>query len=323
MTVPDTEKLEKAFKSLDLLVSLDLFINETGGLSEYVLPSKDFYEHWDFAMTGLMFNPVRYINYTDAVVKAEGERKELWIILHEVLRTAGYPMYGSRILSPSFRFWDAVGRLLGLETPLSFRPKFMLKGFLLMGGVSFRKLKRSRQGMVVREHKPGNFYKNRILTKDKRIDLAPPEFMAESEKLRKFFETEKNYKGFKLINQRQRHTHNSWFHNVKSFVEKEKTNRISINPEDARRLNISNDDMVIVKTDTNSITIPALVTGDLMPGVVAIPHGWGHNKPSGYTVAQQYPGVNVNKIMASGPHSIEKFAGMAKLTGVHVTISKA
>lgn len=323
MTVPDTDKLEKAFKSLELLVSMDLFINETGGLSEYVLPSKDFYEHWDFAITGLMFNPVRYINYTDAVVKAEGERKELWIIFHEVLRAAGYPMLGSRVISPSLRFWDVVGRLLGREEPLSIRPKFMLKIMLLMGGVSFRKLKRSRQGMLVKEHKPGNFFKKRILTKDKKLDLAPPEFIAEADTLRKFFETEKNYKGFKLINQRQRHTHNSWFHNVKSFVEKEKTNRISINPGDAKRLNISNDDLVIVKTDTNSITIPALVTDDLMPGVVSIPHGWGHNKPSGFTVAQQYPGVNVNKIMASGPAALEKFAGMAKLTGVHVTLSKA
>jgi len=57
--------------------------------------------------------------------------------------------------------------------------------------------------------------------------------------------------------------------------------------------------------------------------VVSIPHGWGHDKNSGLFVAKKYPGVNVNKLLASGPDSVEKLAGMAKLTGAPVSVRKA
>jgi anaerobic selenocysteine-containing dehydrogenase len=126
----------------------------------------------------------------------------------------------------------------------------------------------------------------------------------------------------KLIGQRQRRTHNSWFHNVESFVKKEKTNYVSINPADAKSLNIKDNDIVEVKNRFGRIEIPAIITDEVMSGVVAIPHGWGHDKPSGLTVARRYPGVNVNKITAAGAGNLEKFAGMAKLTGVRVSIKK-
>ncbi len=322
LTVPDPKKLEKAFKSLDLLVSLDLFINETGGLSHYVLPCQDFYEHWDFTITSNMFNPVRHINYTDKVVDALGERKEIWVILHDILCAAGYPFMGNKTAGKIARFLDGIGKLLKRTRPFSYRPQLLLKILLLMGRVSWRKLKHSPNGLMLSPHKIGNFFKSKILTPDKKLDLAPEQFMEEADALAQHFEKEKIYKGFKLINQRQKRTHNSWFHNVASFVEKMQTNTVSINEEDATSLNISQGDMVEVKSVTGAIRLPAEVVKDLMPGVISIPHGWGHDKPSGLSNAKKYPGVNVNLLMASGPESLEKFAGMAKLTGVPVTMEK-
>ncbi len=322
LTVPDPQKLEKALKSLDVLVSLDLFINETGGLSQYVLPCQDFYEHWDFTLTSSMFNPVRHINYTDKVVDALGERKEIWVILHDILCAAGYPFIGNKTAGKIAGFLDSIGKLLKRTRPFSYRPKLLLKILLLMGKVSWRKLKRSPNGLMLPPHKTGNFFKSKILTSDKKLDLAPEQFIAEADVIAQHFEKEKKYEGFKLINQRQKRTHNSWFHNVASFVEKMQTNMVSINEKDAKNLSISQGDMVEVKSATGVIHLPAKVVDDLMPGVISIPHGWGHDKSSGLSNAKKYPGVNVNLIIASGPESLEKFAGMAKMTGVPVTIEK-
>ncbi len=323
LTVPDTDRLEKAFKSLDLVVSADLFINETGGLSDYVLPSKDFYEHWDFSVNMTMFNPTSVLYYTEEVVKAEGERKELWLILHEILRVAGFPFAGTRLLSPMARATDAIGKkIFGRAEPLSFQPELMLKALLASCGISFKKLKDSKHGMKLKDHETGKFYKNLILTKGKKIQLAPLDFIKQKPVLDAFFEKEKNRNGFKLIGQRQKRTHNSWLHNVPSFMEKSKTNCVSINRGDAERLQILEGDTIEVKSKTGCVQIPAKIVDTLMPGVISIPHGWGHDMKSGLNVAKKYPGVNVNKLFASGPDNLEHFCGMAILTGIPVEIQK-
>lgn len=323
LTVPDPTRLEEAFKSLDLLVSLDLFVNETGGMSDYVLPCKDFYEHWDFGLAVSMFNPIRYINYTDKVVDAKGERRDLWVILHQIMQSAGYPFMGNKKFGKVAGLLDGTGRALHFSAPLSYRPKLILKILLRMGGVSWRKLKNSHQGLLLPPHKVGRFFSHRILTADKKFDFAPEQFMAEADAIARHFDAESSYQGFKLINQRQKRTHNSWFHNVESFSSKMKTNYVSINASDAEELGIAQDDLVEVITPTSTIKLPANIVTTLMPGVICIPHGWGHDKPSGLSKARQYPGVNVNTLMASGPDALEKFAGMAKLTGVNVEVRKA
>lgn len=323
LTVPDTVKLEKAFNSLELLVSCDLFINETGGISDYVLPSKDFYEHWDFGITSTMFNPISCLNYTEKVVDAEGERKELWVILHEILMAAGYPFGGLRGISAFASVSDYMGKkLLKRETPLSFQPELLLRSLLMMSRVSHKKLKNSSHGLPGKEHPTGNLFKKIIMTDDKKINLAPDEFIKEKESLLSFFEQERELNGFKLIGQRQKRTHNTWLHNVPSFMEKSLTNKVSINTEDAARLGIEEGDTVEVKNKNGVIQIQANLTDTIMPGVISIPHGWGHNKKSGLNTAKKFPGVNVNLLTASGPENLEKMSGMAKLTGIRVDVEK-
>jgi len=198
----------------------------------------------------------------------------------------------------------------------------MLRISLLINGISFKKLKEARHGLKLKEHETGNFFKKYIMTDDKKIHLAPVEFVNQKDTLDAFFEEEKRKEGFKLIGQRQRRTYNTWMHNVKSFMEKSVTNYVSMNREDAGRLNISDGDTVEVKSKTGCIHIPAKIVDTLMPGVVSIPHGWGHRMKSGLKVARKYPGVNVNILAASGPDNLEHCCGMTKLTGIPVDIQK-
>lgn len=322
LTVPDTARLREALGQLELIVSLDLFINETAGLAQYVLPCTDMYEHADMAMAGMAFNPRRFLNYTAAVVAPRGERKDIWMILHEVLLAAGYHPLGIPALSLLTKPLDRLGRALGRTRPVSFDPWFLMRLLLLVSRVSWRRL-RHGGGLLLGEHRTGRFFTHRILTPDRKADLAPPEFIAQRPVLEEFLLEETAYTGFKLIGQRQRRTHNSWFHNVKAFMEKERTNVATVHPGDAGRMGIGDGDAIVVRSVTGAIRLPARLSDEVMPGVVAIPHGWGHHEPSGLNVARAYPGVNVNMLTPSGPEALERLSGMARLTGIRISVEKA
>ncbi|MDJ0852128.1 MAG: hypothetical protein QNK04_27480, partial [Myxococcota bacterium] len=68
---------------------------------------------------------------------------------------------------------------------------------------------------------------------------------------------------------------------------------------------------------------PVRLLADLMPGTVALPHGWGHQHATGLSVASRTTGVNVNLLAADGPDEIEKVSGMANLTGFPVEVRPA
>ena len=90
----------------------------------------------------------------------------------------------------------------------------------------------------------------------------------------------------KLISRRERFTHNSWAHNDPAFIKgKRSTNYLYVHPEDARGRGIADGQMVRVTSATGTVELPASVTDDMMPGSVALPHGWGHAGADGLSVA--------------------------------------
>ena len=65
--------------------------------------------------------------------------------------------------------------------------------------------------------------------------------------------------------------------------------------------------------------MPVLVTDDMTPGVVALPHGWGHR--GGWKRANAAGGVNVNELASAAPESLERLAGMSQLNGIPVEVT--
>ncbi len=323
LTVQDPRKLEKAMKGLELTVSLDLYRNETAELCEYVFPCTDMYERWDFGMIALNFNPLRHINYTEAAVKPKAERRDTWRIMHDIIRASGYDFGGNKALSITAGLLDGAAKALGRPGPWSFSPHLMMRAQLLAGKRSWQSLKDGPQGLLLGEHLVGRFFSGRIRTPDGKANLAPEPFIGSASELDEFYRREKDAAGFQLIGLRQRITHNSWFHNAESLVKDVLTNKAILNPEDADALKINDGDIVRVSTDFGSIELPATVSEEVPPGVVAVPHGWGHGIKSGLSAAKKRPGVNVNLLLPSGPGTMEKLAGMAKMTGVRVKIEKA
>jgi anaerobic selenocysteine-containing dehydrogenase len=91
---------------------------------------------------------------------------------------------------------------------------------------------------------------------------------------------------------------------------------------DADRLGIATDDLVRITSAHGEIEVPAQVSKDILPGVIAVPHGWGHRRRAGWNTANANPGANVNLLMSSAPGDLETLAGMARLNGVPVRVER-
>jgi len=192
-------------------------------------------------------------------------------------------------------------------------------------GGALRKLRKLPHGQLIAPQEPGNFLGQRVLTEDGKVDLAPADFLELANRLDGLFEQElAQAHRLKLISKRERYTHNSWTHNIERMVKGDRnTNYIYMHPNDAEQRSLSNGDLAEVETKTAVITLPVRITEDMMPGAVAVPHGWGHQQAEGLNIAKKNAGANVNLLAADGPESVEPISGMAHLTGFSVDVRAA
>ena len=115
--------------------------------------------------------------------------------------------------------------------------------------------------------------------------------------------------------------HNSWFHNIDKMKRQERArNYLFVHPDDARRLGLRDGVLVRVRSDAGEVELPVKEDADLMPGVVAATHGWGHVGAAGMRIASERPGVNVNRLLPSGPGSFDPLSNMAHMTGIPVDV---
>jgi len=323
-------RLEKALSELELLVCLDIFRNETANFAHYLLPTTTIFErpdlpmvlHW---MAGIQ--PVRYVQYTERMVDPPEDVREEWWIFVKLAHAAGIPLFGIKFLALIFKLIDCLERmpLIGRKLALTSEGIIDLSLRLASQAAPLKKqVKKYPHGQMLKPVLPGMFLGRRVLTEDKRVNLAPELFVENAAKLEADFRREIEIKDrFKLVCMRERLTHNSWIHNSLEFVgPKRRTNYLYMNPSDAVKCDLKDDDIAEVSTTQGAVKIPVKVTPDMMPGVVAVPHGWGHQNADGLTVARRYHGVNINYLTPDGPDGCEKLAGMSHLTGVVVDIRR-
>jgi anaerobic selenocysteine-containing dehydrogenase len=163
------------------------------------------------------------------------------------------------------------------------------------------------------------------VTDDGRVHLAPPALLASAATLDAELAREQAPSGrLRLITKRAVHTHNSWTHNAEEFIAGGRdTNYLYVHPSDAARSGLADGDVVDVRSETATVRVPIRLLEDLMPGTVALPHGWGHQHATGLSVASKARGVNANLLAADGPTKLERLSGMAHLTGIPVEVRLA
>jgi len=291
ISCPNTRRLEEAYKSLELLVSIDFFLNDTGIISDYVLPATTFLEREDFMLTTSAFNPIPFAGFTNPVLKPEGERKYEWEIFNMLCQKMELPQLGG----PALNVFKTI-------LPREDKKKF-------------RELIKSERGIFLNEEKKLQYnilFPDAIQHSDKLINMVPEEFQSEFEKLRNWEGVDKD--SFSLISGRKIETINSWIH-----AEGE-TNFCYINSDDASKLGINDDQQIRISTNIGSIEIKARITSDLMKGVVWIPHGWGRTVKKIPDQARAKTGINVNLITDDNWKNLETYAGMVLLDGIPVKI---
>jgi anaerobic selenocysteine-containing dehydrogenase len=122
-----------------------------------------------------------------------------------------------------------------------------------------------------------------------------------------------------LIGRRQLRSNNSWMHNLPPLVKGKDRCTLQLHPEDAARLGVAEGSRARVSSRSGSVEAPVEITDGIMPGVVSIPHGWGHDVPGArQSVAAAHAGVNSNVL--ADESMVDPLSGNAVLNGIPVEV---
>lgn len=326
----NSQRFQQALEQLELLVSIEIFQNETADFADYILPGTHFAERPDIpflfnSLCGTCSTP--WFQYVDALVKPPGDaRDEIWI-LHQLAKACDAPLFGSRVFQTLLNTGSILKRtpLLGSLLP---DVKSLLLGLLSRIGKqgSLKSLRNHPHGKLREPLKAQNYLGKRVITEDRKVHLAPDELlMLAKERLPSSFEQlEQTANSLKLITKRERFSHNTWTHNHPKYISKDRqSNYLYMHPQDAEARNITNLDSVVVKSRAGQVSIRAKLDDKLMRGTVALPHGWGHAQSAGQQVASTTDGVNANILASDGVAAIEPLSGMTQFNGIEVEVALA
>ncbi|WP_141731556.1 molybdopterin-dependent oxidoreductase [Oligoflexus tunisiensis] len=317
LTTPNGRKLEKALEQLELQVAIDFYQNETSSRADYILPPTTSLEHSHY---DLIFNALasrNIVRYSPSVVPAPKDSYEDWEIMLELWARIGYK--DSLIDRSKKLLVKKSMQALGMERLVDLGLRL---GPYRKTGLTLHKLKKMPDGIDLGPLKPS--LPERLYTKDKRIDLCPQPLL-EAWQIFRSDPAWKQPQGmdsgeFLLIGRRNLKSNNSWMHNLPSLARSKNQCYLIMNKQDAASCRIEDGSQVQVSSPVGTIALPVMLSERIMPGVVSIPHGWGHNRgPSRLTLASQSPGVSLNDIMDD--RQVDRFSGNAILNGQRVRVS--
>ncbi|HEY1076131.1 MAG TPA: molybdopterin-dependent oxidoreductase [Fontimonas sp.] len=333
LTMPNAARLRKALGELELLVVTDIYLNETASLAHYVLPATSPLERADLPFVFPLFLGMQsrsYIAATDAIVEPTGEQRDEATIYTQLARACGVSLFAAKPLQwiMQLMLWANAPFRRARQPSLPIR--LILDLILRSSKIGrFRDLVKQPQGLAWRGGpKPGSYLGKRVVHDDGKVHLAPPMLMEQTARLEAIFNDESaSYaRGeLRLISKRMHSTHNSWTQNIAELTNGEmgQTNYLYMHPDDARAKGLAEKSAADIHSPTNTIRLPVKLLDTLMPGTVAIPHGWGHQHARGLSVAGKLGGANVNLLAADGVDAIEPVSGMAHLTGIRVRVEPA
>ncbi|MBC7533241.1 MAG: molybdopterin-dependent oxidoreductase [Oligoflexus sp.] len=313
LSLPNGQKMEKALESLDFYVAIDIYQNETTRFADYILPPSSSLEHSHFDLVFNVLATRDTIRYSPAIVEAGKDSMEDWEILIELWSRIGHSMSW---MQKQQRKWT-------LKAMRKFGTDGMLDIGLRIGpykGLSLRKLKAQPDGIDLGALKPS--LPGRLFTRDKKINLQPNPLLDAWRMFRSDSQWHKprvDHGEFLLIGRRNLKSNNSWMHNLPSLHRSKDQCFVIMHKDDGEKLALSDGSQVRLSTDVGSIDLPVSLSTRIMPGVISVPHGWGHHRPgTRLGLAAQVPGVSLNDI--TDDTQIDGFSGNAVLNGQVVRI---
>jgi anaerobic selenocysteine-containing dehydrogenase len=332
LSTPGGDKLDEVLPMLDAMISVDLWLNETTRHADVILPGLSALEQAHHDDLVLQFAIHSIANYS-APVFDPGDRPHEWEILIRLTGLCtGTPAEDVNVGAIDDGYFDYLAFTRGLDGATLRKlydhggPERMLDLTLRTGpfgdrygenpgGLTLDMLKANPNGI---DFGPMVSQLPDVLgTPDKKIRLAPPYLLDDLSRLAA--RMERPAEPLVLVSRRHLRSNNTWMHNVPALMKGKDRCTLLIHPDDAARCGVADDDVVTVKSAAGEIKVPVEITSAIKPGVVSMPHGWGHGKPgTRMSVANDSPGANTNAL--SPPTFIDEPSGNGALNGIPVTI---
>ena len=344
VSTPNAGRLERAVETLEFMLAVDIYVNETTRHADVILPGGEPLEksHYDLALYQLAARNVA--NYSPPVLNGSGPSE--WEILRRLLgvvsgqgpnpdtdaldrlvietvvrREVGLPGSAVEGRDPQ-ELLEALEPRRGPERVLD----FMLRtgpygdGFAeTNGGLTLDVLERNPHGVDLGPLEPR--LPDALRTPSGRIELAPEPIVDDLDRLRAALQRPRNG-GMVLIGRRQLRSNNSWMHNLPALVKGKDRCTMHVHPDDAERLGLVDGRRALLRSVAGQLEAPVEITDAIMPGVVSIPHGWGHDAPGvRLRVAAEHAGVNTN--LLADETTVEPLSGNAILNGIPVELGPA
>jgi anaerobic selenocysteine-containing dehydrogenase len=328
LSMADGTKTEEALQHLHFMVSVDYYINESTRFADIILPPVGPFEKGHYDLFYHLYDTINWSKYSPPLFASEGAAHTDFEILTEILKRLAIARAHSAVRKWLYRgIGNLISRYLTVDRVLSLGLRFGPYGKgvnpFKKDALSLQKLKDNPHGVFL-----GNLEKclpERLFTPNKKIQLAPQVLLDDLPRLRKrFFEggEEALQAGsefdLKIISRLTNRTL-GWMHHSPRLVKGKNPCELTIHPEDAASRGIGAGSLVRVSSRRGSIELPATLSADVMPGVVCMPHLWGHTRPgTRQRVANATPGVSMNDL--TDVSVIDTLTGNAVVNGVPVKV---
>ncbi len=335
LSAPNGARLAAALDRLELMVSFDIYLNETTRHADVILPGVSPLEemHYDIAFPQLSYrNQARFS--APVLARPDGQLAEWQSVLRLIAILQGKGADADIGQLDDELVADDVRRMAGPQAEMVLRAVAHLKGperqidLALRGGpygdlfglkpdgLNLAKLKAAPGGIDLGPLAPR--LPELLRTPSGKIELAPDMLLQDLE--RPAADLARPVPELVIVGRRQVRSNNSWMHNLPILAKGPYRCTALVHPQDARRLGLRAGAAARITSANRAIEVQVEVSDEMMPGVVSLPHGWGHDRPgTQLTLAAQRPGANLNALLDDGQR--DPLSGNAVLSGVPVQMT--
>lgn len=309
LSAPNGRAIDRALDNLEFMVSIDLYINETTRHADIILPPTGALEHdhYDLAFHRLaVHNTARY---NEPLFAPEDNTRHDWQILN------GLGQALAEVKGIDFKPTPAPDQLLDLG--IQYGVFGQATGHEL--ALSLDKIKQHPHGLDLGPLEPS--LSERLCTASGRIQLTADFILKDIHRLAES-PTERTEDELLLIGRRHVRSNNSWMHNYQRLVKGKPRWQLIMHPDDMAARQLDNNASVTIQSRVGKVCTTVIASDEVMPGVVSLPHGWGHQRGGvKMRIAAAQQGVSCNDL--TDDKLIDVVSGNAAFNGVPVTVSAA
>lgn len=333
LSAPDSAKLAQALPTLECMVSLDNYLNETTRHAHVILPSPSFLESPHFDMWSWVFSLTSGGHYSPPVFPTN-DRPDHWRVVTRVgAIIGGKPDADVDAMDDAYFRSLATAREVDPDMAIAALPDRGPERILDLAirtgpfGDRFGVVPDGLSLDVFRDRPNGLIHSRAVPcahegfdTASGKIEIAPALIVSDLPRLKRALGEGDN--SLVLVSRRHLRSLNSWMHNVDTLVKGRDRCTLQMHSSDAARLGLTAGEQVSVSSVAGAIRVPLEIDDDIRPGVVSMPHGWGHGEPqTRLQIANAHTGVNTN-VLSPGT-LVDVISGNAVLNGIPVDVRKA